>query len=101
MGLMDGGRMKSMGVITAGRLARLLLVLPSWNITEIMFGLISLMQMARDRLDPFQYQAADCVAHTHLQPTCHGVNGRSPMQGGSLTLVATSASVPPLWGGLN
>ena len=101
MGLMDGGRKKSMGVFTAGRLARLLLVLTSSNITEIMFGLISLMQMTRERSDQFQYQVADCVAHIHLQPTCHGVNGRSPMQGGSLTLVATSASVPPLWGGFN
>ena len=48
MGLMDGGRKKSMGVFTVGRLARLLLVLTSSNITEIMFGLISLMQMARE-----------------------------------------------------
>ena len=41
MGLMDGGRKKSMGVFTVGRLARLLLVLTSSNITEIMLGLMS------------------------------------------------------------
>ena len=57
MDLMAGGREKSMGLSIAGRLARLLLVLTSLNITEIVFGLISLMQMTRDRPDPFQYQA--------------------------------------------
>ena len=31
--------------------------LTSLNVVEIMFGLISLMERARDRLDPFQYQA--------------------------------------------
>ena len=80
MGLMDGGRKKSMGVITAGRLARLLLVLTSLNITEIMFGLVSLMPMARDRPDPFQYQA-DAELHGPGGPS-RAVNpfGRSTLE---------------------
>ena len=57
-----------MGMIIAVRLARLLLVLTSLNITEIVFGLISLMQMARDRPDPFQYQA---------DAELHGLGGAS------------------------
>ena len=128
MDLMAGGREKSMGLSIAGRLARLLLVLTSLNITEIMFGLVSLMPMARDRPDPFQYQAdaefhdleeqavrehlwpihsripfanADCVAHAYILPTPHGVTGRHPMQGVIFTLGATSASVPRLRGGFN
>ena len=44
MGLMPGGREKSMGLITVGRLARLLWVLTSLNIMEIMFGMISLTE---------------------------------------------------------
>ena len=68
MGLMAGGREKSMGLSIAGRLARLLLVLTSLNITEIVFGLISLMQMTRDRPDPFQYQA---------DAELHGLGGAS------------------------
>ena len=79
MGLMAGGREKSMGLIIAGRLARLLLVLTSLNITEIVFGLVSLMQMARDRPDPFQYQA---------DAELHGLGGASRER----TLLAD-----PLW----
>ena len=44
MGLMAGGGKKSMGLISAGQLARLLLVLTSLNIMEIMFGIISLTE---------------------------------------------------------
>jgi len=47
-----------MGLITAGRLPGMtIIVLTSLNVLEIMFGVISLMEMARDRPDPFQYQA--------------------------------------------
>ena len=47
-----------MGLITAGRLPGMtIIVLTSLNVLEIMFGMISLMEMARDRPDPFQYQA--------------------------------------------
>ena len=118
-----------MGLITAGRLPGMtIIVLTSLNVLEIMFGMISLMEMARDRPDPFQYQAdaefhdleeqavrehlwpihsripfanADCVAHAYILPTPHGVTGRHPMQGVMFTLGATSASVPRLRGGFN
>ena len=46
MGLMTDGRRKSMGLITAGRLARMtIIVLTSLNVLEIMFGMISLTEM--------------------------------------------------------
>ena len=47
------------------------------------------------------FASADCVAHTHILPTLHGVTGGNPMQGVIITLGATSASVPPLRGGCN
>ena len=42
--------------------------LTSLNVVEMMFGMISLMQMARDRLDSFQYQA---------DAELHGLGGAS------------------------
>ena len=50
MGLMAGGMEKSMGLITAGRLARMtIIVVTSLNVLEIMFPMISLTEMIVDR----------------------------------------------------
>ena len=54
MGLMAGGRGKSMGLSTAGRLARMaIIVLTPLNVMEIMFGMISLTEMILTRSPEF------------------------------------------------
>ena len=70
-----------MGLITAGRLLGMtIIVLTSLNVLEIMFGVISLMEMARDRPDPFQYRA-DAELHDPGGPS-RAVNpfGRSTLE---------------------